>query len=45
METLRHGLPAVPFNWLTGPADLIEDGLNGYLVPPEIGIIGLGQRL
>lgn len=31
-EALSHGLPAVVYNVFYGPADLIMDGRNGYLV-------------
>ena len=31
-EAMAHGLPAVSFNCLTGPSDLINHGENGYLV-------------
>ncbi len=31
-EAMAAGLPCVSFNCDTGPSDLIEDGINGYLV-------------
>lgn len=33
LEGLAHGAPAVALNCLTGPSDIIEDGVNGILVP------------
>lgn len=33
MEAMAVGLPCVSTDCETGPADLIEDGINGYLVP------------
>lgn len=35
LEAKAHRLPLVSFNCLTGPAEIIEDGVNGTLVPPE----------
>lgn len=35
LEALTVGLPAVAFDCPTGPAEIIEDGVNGLLVPPE----------
>lgn len=32
LEALSYGLPVVSYNCETGPAELIEDGVNGYLV-------------
>ncbi|MGE0801664.1 MAG: glycosyltransferase family 4 protein [Lautropia sp.] len=34
-EAMSHGLPAVSFDCRTGPSDMIEDGVDGLLVPPE----------
>lgn len=35
LEALTVGLPAVAFDCPTGPAEIIEDGHNGLLVPAE----------
>ena len=35
MEALAKGLPCVSFNCKEGPAEIIQDGVNGYLVEPE----------
>lgn len=45
LEALAYGLPAVSFDCLTGPADLIRDGVDGYLVQPQDGPAGLAARL
>lgn len=34
LEGKSHGLPLVSFDIMTGPADIIDDGINGYLVEP-----------
>jgi glycosyltransferase involved in cell wall biosynthesis len=32
-EAMAHGVPVVAADCPTGPSDMIEDGVNGYLVP------------
>ena len=34
LEGKAHGLPLVAFDIMTGPSDIIDDGLNGFLLPP-----------
>lgn len=45
MEALSSGLPAVSFDCPTGPADLIREGANGFLVPPAQGPQGVAAAL
>jgi glycosyltransferase involved in cell wall biosynthesis len=45
LEALAHGVPAVSLDCATGPAEMIQDGVNGYLVKPEAGAEGLAARL
>ena len=45
LEALAHGLPSVSFDCATGPAEMIENGVNGYLIPPGAGAEGLAARL
>ena len=33
IEAMTCGLPAVTFDFMCGPKDIIEDGKNGLLVP------------
>ena len=34
LEAKAHHLPCVSFDIRTGPNEIIEDGINGYLIPP-----------
>ncbi len=34
LEAKAFGIPSVSFNIETGPSDVIEDGVNGYLIKP-----------
>ena len=34
LEAKSYGLPLVSFDIMTGPGEIIRDGVNGYLVPP-----------
>ncbi len=42
-EAMAHGVPAIAFDCMTGPADLITHGTNGYLVP--LGDVAGAARL
>nr|MCR5430665.1 glycosyltransferase [Eubacterium sp.] len=44
LETKPYKLPLVSFNCKTGPSELIEDGVNGYLVE-EGDLEGLAKRI
>ena len=35
LEALAAGLAVVSFDCPTGPSDILTDGTNGLLVPPE----------
>lgn len=45
LEALAYGVPAVSLDCTTGPSEMIQDGVNGYLVKPEAGAEGLAARL
>jgi glycosyltransferase involved in cell wall biosynthesis len=45
MEAMSYGLPSVSYDCNTGPSELIIDGVNGYLVPPESGSSGLSKKM
>nr|MBO8492382.1 glycosyltransferase [Staphylococcus aureus] len=34
LESLAHGVPVISYDVDYGPSELIQDGFNGYLVPP-----------
>ena len=34
LEGKSHGLPLVAFDIMTGPSDIIDSGVNGYLIEP-----------
>ena len=43
-ESLQLGCPVVSFDCLYGPSDMVEDGVNGFLVPPG-DVEGMAQKI
>lgn len=44
-EAMAHGLPAVSYDCRTGPRDIIRNRVDGYLLSPESGVIGLAETM
>lgn len=45
LEALSHGVPSISFDCATGPAEMIIDRQNGFLISPKDGEIAFSNRL
>ena len=44
LEAKSYRLPLVSFDIMTGPREIIQDGVNGYLIPPG-GVDVMAEKL
>lgn len=44
LEAKSWGLPIVSYDIMTGPSDIVSDGINGFLVEPE-DIVGMSEKI
>ena len=44
LEAKSMGIPIVSFDIMTGPSDIVTDGVNGFLVPPD-DVDALAEKL
>lgn len=45
VESMAYGIPAISFNCKSGPADIIRNGVDGFLVEPSKGSKGLADAM
>ena len=44
LEAKSHGLPIVSFDIMTGPSEIVHDGVNGFLTPSG-DVLSMADRL